>query len=221
MGRKRQTEGGAAEGPAAALGGGGVTALHRFLPGNPYLVGLPQFALRSPLWETHESLSALLDGGANASTSLPVEPPAKHVITHESWKLVKVEPEVQDLADHFGLDGRIAGKLQEALDTREEPGEDLEVLWEILDEARNPPGLTMIKVKEMLEGTYRAGEKQDAGVKALAEKFNLDERATYKLGEVLSTRPNRKEVSLPRALVCFHALAPVPSIALATPAMQA
>ena len=53
-------------------------------------------------------------------------------------------------------------------------------MWEILDEARNPPGLTMIKVfatlnsfksifsaaawevKEMLDGTFRAGEQKDA-----------------------------------------------------------
>eukprot|EP00438_Fugacium_kawagutii_P009181 Skav206222 [mRNA] locus=scaffold1844:601660:605945:- [translate_table: standard] len=78
----------------------------------------------------------------------------KHVITQErtrtdsprdSWRLVKIEPEVQDIADHFGLDERITGKLQEALSTRPDPGTDLEVMWEILDEARNPPGLTMIK----------------------------------------------------------------------------
>lgn len=94
----------------------------------------------------------------------------------------------QDIADHFGLDERITGKLQEALNTREDPGTDLEahfrscspafwrenglekaletsemmrnarllggsesweVMWEILEEARNPPGLTMIKARKL------------------------------------------------------------------------
>merc|ERR1719162_2687776 len=80
--------------------------------------------------------------------------PKKNVVTQDSWRLIKVEPEIQDMADHFGLDERITGKLQEALNTRDNPGSDLEVLWEILEEARNPPGLTMIKVKEMVEGTF-------------------------------------------------------------------
>ncbi|CAE7445267.1 Anks1b [Symbiodinium pilosum] len=119
---------------------------------------------------------------------------SKHIITQDSWRLVKIEPEVQDIADHFGLDERITGKLQEALNTRPDPGTDLQVMWEILDEARNPPGLTMIKVKEMLDGTFRAGEQKDAGVQSLAEKFKLDERAAYKLSEVLSTKPKKKDV---------------------------
>lgn len=119
---------------------------------------------------------------------------SKHVITQDSWRLVKIEPEVQDIADHFGLDERITGKLQEALNTRPDPGTDLEVMWEILDEARNPPGLTMIKVKEMLDGTFRMGEQKDAGVEVLKDKFKLDERAAYKLSEVLSTKPNKRDV---------------------------
>merc|ERR1719149_368100 len=52
----------------------------------------------------------------------------------------------------------------------------------------------MIKVKEMVEGTFRAGEKADADVKLLAEKFKLDERSAYKLSEVLATKKNKAEV---------------------------
>jgi len=132
--------------------------------------------------------------GATGAAAPKAPPPKRHAVTQDSWRGVKMEPEVQDLADHFGLDERIAGKLQEALDQRERPGEDLEVMWEILDEARNPPGLTMIKVKEMLEGSFRAGEKGDTQVAALSKRFGLDERATYKLSEVLATRANRHEV---------------------------
>lgn len=187
MGRKRQIEG---VGPEAYLGSqlGGATGgppVHQFAPGNPYLVGL--------LPTDPGILNAVAADKTPGGTDGPREK-GKHVVTQDSWRLVKVEPEVQDLADHFGLDERITGKLQEALDRRGDPGGDLEVMWEILDEARNPPGLTMIKVKEMLDGTFRSGEKADASVKALAVKFHLDERATYKLSEVLATKPNKKEV---------------------------
>eukprot|EP00435_Cladocopium_sp_Y103_P045542 s514_g13.t1 len=164
----------------SALGGlisGGSAGIHRFAPGNPYLVTVMPLLVNmacSPAPEKNEK--------------------SKHVITQDSWRLVKIEPEVQDIADHFGLDERITGKLQEALNTRPDPGTDLEVMWEILDEARNPPGLTMIKVKEMLDGTFRMGEQKDAGVEVLKDKFKLDERAAYKLSEVLSTKPNKKDV---------------------------
>eukprot|EP00439_Symbiodinium_sp_Y106_P084841 s357_g26.t2 len=162
-----------------AVGQGGPPAkFHQFAPGNPYLV----------------TVMPLLVNLGSACAPAHEAAESKHIITQDSWRLVKIEPEVQDIADHFGLDERITGKLQEALNTRPDPGTDLQVMWEILDEARNPPGLTMIKVKEMLEGTFRAGEQKDAGVQSLAEKFKLDERAAYKLSEVLSTKPNKKDV---------------------------
>lgn len=189
MGRKRQFEAGVLV-DSGVLGSQVIAPLefHQFAPGNPYLVGLP------PL-----PPGTYIDEPAQAAPPVPAaapqpEAPKKHVITQDSWRAVAVEPEVQDLADHFGLDERITGKLQEALNLREDPGEDLEALWGILDEARNPPGLTMIKVKEMIEGTFRAGEKGDPVVKALSERFKLDERATYKLGEVLASKPNRREI---------------------------
>ncbi|CAJ1361549.1 unnamed protein product [Effrenium voratum] len=171
MGRKRQIDGEGTPG----FGLGGTIKIHQFAPGNPYLA----------------SVMPLLASMASACNMAPQNQESKHIISQDSWRLVKIEPEVQDIADHFGLDERITGKLQEALNTRPDPGTDLQVMWEILDEARNPPGLTMIKVKEMLDGTFRAGEQKDAGVQYLAEKFKLDERAAYKLSEVLSTKPNK------------------------------
>ncbi|CAK8995423.1 Minor histocompatibility antigen H13 (Intramembrane protease 1) (IMP-1) (IMPAS-1) (hIMP1) (Presenilin-like protein 3) (Signal peptide peptidase) [Durusdinium trenchii] len=179
--RKRQLDGPGGFPEAASLlsGQGSPTGIHKFAPGNPYLVSV---------------MPLLLNMATACGPAFEKNEKSKHVITQDSWRLVKIEPEVQDIADHFGLDERITGKLQEALNTRPDPGTDLEVMWEILDEARNPPGLTMIKVKEMLEGTFRMGEQKDAGVQSLAEKFKLDERAAYKLSEVLSTKPNKKDV---------------------------
>lgn len=178
MGRKRQIDGPGGFPEGGLISGQGNSAgIHRFAPGNPYLVTVMPLLVNmacSPAPEKNEK--------------------SKHVITQDSWRLVKIEPEVQDIADHFGLDERITGKLQEALNTRPDPGTDLEVMWEILDEARNPPGLTMIKVKEMLDGTFRMGEQKDAGVEVLKDKFKLDERAAYKLSEVLSTKPNKRDV---------------------------
>ncbi|CAE8727111.1 unnamed protein product, partial [Polarella glacialis] len=143
------------------LGVTGVTSdrVHVFAPGNPYLVGLANPAPANPLF------LSVVAAGAQADSILGLDAlpeKGKHAITQDSWRMVKIEPEVQDIADHFGLDERITGKLQEALDVRnEQAGADLEAMWEILDEARNPPGLTMIKVKEMLDGTFRMGEKAD------------------------------------------------------------
>eukprot|EP00913_Durusdinium_trenchii_P013669 g12835.t2 len=108
---KRQLDGPGGFPEAASLLSGSPTGIHKFAPGNPYLVSV---------------MPLLLNMATACGPAFEKNEKSKHVITQDSWRLVKIEPEVQDVLHHFGLDERITGKLQEALNTRPDPGTDLE-----------------------------------------------------------------------------------------------
>lgn len=107
----------------------------------------------------------------------------------------KIAVEVQELADHFGLDERITKRLDDEMKSRNDTFEgDLEALYDILETARNPPGLLSVKIKEMQDGVFVGRPKADKDVEEMRKKFKLDEQATNKLAEVLASRTeNRKE----------------------------
>jgi len=106
-----------------------------------------------------------------------------------------VNPDVQELADHFGLDERIAKQLDDEMKTRGDTFDgDLAALWDILETARNPAGLLSVKIKEMQEGTFIGQPKIDKDIKEFQKMYRLDDQATKKLAEVLQNRPaTRKE----------------------------
>lgn len=106
-----------------------------------------------------------------------------------------INPDVQEMADHFGLDERIAKQLDDQMKTREDTFDgDLVALWDILETARNPAGLLSVKIKEMQEGTFIGQPKMDKDIKDFQKKYRLDDQATRKLAEALQNRPQtRKE----------------------------
>merc|ERR1719443_2181051 len=70
--------------------------------------------------------------------------------------------------------------------------EDMKALWEILEGARHPAGLLMVKIREMSEGNFRGTATPVKDVEDMAKKFKLDAQASAKLAEVLSKRDNRR-----------------------------
>merc|ERR1719150_294631 len=109
--------------------------------------------------------------------------------------LPSINPDVQELADHFGLDERITKQLDDEMKQRADTFEgDLVALWDILETARSPAGLLSVKIKEMQEGTFIGEPKMDKDIKEFKKKYNLDDQATRKLAEVLQNRAaTRKE----------------------------
>merc|ERR1719401_1561757 len=105
-----------------------------------------------------------------------------------------LDPEVQELSHHFNLDDRAVRALDQQMKKRKATfEEDMSAIWEILEGARNPSGLLMVKVREMAEGIFRGFSTPEADVAAFAKRFGLDAHASAKLAEVLSRRGDPKE----------------------------
>lgn len=105
-----------------------------------------------------------------------------------------IDPEIAEMAHHFNLDDRAVRALDQQMKRRKETfDDDLAALWEILEGARNPSGLLMVKVREMAEGTFRGYSCPEKDVSDFAKKFNLDIQASAKLAEVLARRDDPKE----------------------------
>merc|ERR1719293_576476 len=106
-----------------------------------------------------------------------------------------INPDVQDLADHFGLDERITKQLNDEMVKRKDTHDgDMHALWDILETARVPAGLLSVKIKEMQDGVFVGQPKIDKDVREMQRMYRLDDQATRKLAEALQNRPQtRKE----------------------------
>merc|ERR1719401_2111287 len=105
-----------------------------------------------------------------------------------------IDAEVMELRDHFNLDDKVVNALDQQVKRRKATRvEDMSALWEILEGARNPSGLLMVKVREMAEGVFRGLSTPEKNVAEFARKFGLDAHASAKLAEVLSRRGDPKE----------------------------
>lgn len=125
-------------------------------------------------WQTPEMAQALTQQAAEA---------------YELEKTAGMDPEVQELSEHFNLDERVAKALNQQMKNRKDTYEgDMQTLWEVLEGARNPSGLLMVKVREMMDGKFRGATDPDNGLRAWGKKYKLDEQAITKLAEVLAKR---------------------------------
>jgi len=105
-----------------------------------------------------------------------------------------VDPDVQDLADHFGLDERITRQLDDELKKRPVTCEgDLLALWDILKDARSPQGLLHAKMREMQANTFVGQPTMDKDMEEMQRKYQLDDQAIRKLAEVLQKRSATRE----------------------------
>mmetsp|Transcript_797 Transcript_797/g.2179 ORF Transcript_797/g.2179 Transcript_797/m.2179 type:complete len:286 (+) Transcript_797:71-928(+) len=106
-------------------------------------------------------------------------------------------PEVEELAEHFGLDERITKRLDDEIRKRTASLDgDIAALWDVLEAARNPAGLLAVKIQEMQDGIFVGKAKLDKDIADLVKKFKLDETAAMKLAGVLMARKDRRKVDL-------------------------
>jgi len=106
----------------------------------------------------------------------------------------QVDPDVQELADHYGLDERITRQLDAELRKRPMTWEDdLIALWDILKDARSVPGMLSKKIEEMQENTFIGLPTADKDIADIKKKYGLDDQATRKLAEVLVKRPETRQ----------------------------
>ncbi|CAK0825521.1 unnamed protein product [Prorocentrum cordatum] len=104
-----------------------------------------------------------------------------------------LNPEVKELAEHFNLEDRCARALDQQLKLRKDTfTEDMAAIWDILEGARSPSGLLMVKVREMAEGTFRGFSTPEEDVQKFAKQYKLDVQASAKLAEVLAKRQDPK-----------------------------
>eukprot|EP00927_Polykrikos_kofoidii_P083539 TRINITY_DN8577_c0_g1_i1.p1 TRINITY_DN8577_c0_g1~~TRINITY_DN8577_c0_g1_i1.p1 ORF type:complete len:292 (+),score=55.42 TRINITY_DN8577_c0_g1_i1:77-952(+) len=191
MGRKKRTGGVEAVAEDTSAGGGagpadGTAAGVNALPAAA--VGVPP---RAPL----NTLQVMLQSNPNLASQIAANPLlAAQLLQHAQAASAPIHtsginPDVQELADHFGLDERITKRLDDEMKNRTDTFEgDLIALWDILETARVPAGLLSVKIKEMQDGTFIGEPKMDKDIKEFKKKYNLDDQATRKLAEVLQNR---------------------------------
>jgi len=188
MGRKRNTEGAGGQETAAAdtpppppplpsmpAGASAASpALQALLATNPGLL------LSNPLLAVQMLNSGLLNG-LSGLTGAAV--PKAAVPELEA----RIDPDVQELCEHFNIEDRHLQRLNEIMKNRKDTFEgDMLKLWEKLEDAREPAGLLVVKMREMEEGTFIGKTKIDPQLAEMVKKYNLDSTAELRLSDILA-----------------------------------
>mmetsp|Transcript_47319 Transcript_47319/g.133472 ORF Transcript_47319/g.133472 Transcript_47319/m.133472 type:complete len:320 (-) Transcript_47319:57-1016(-) len=108
-----------------------------------------------------------------------------------------IDPDVQELCDHFHIEDRHLQRLNEIMKNRQDTFEgDMLKLWEKLEDAREPAGLLVVKMREMEEGTFIGKQKADKELVNLSKKYNLDNTAESRLADIIARfeEPKKKEM---------------------------
>jgi len=183
------------------LEGGSVMDLQALLQAASGILGSPPGAASSPAAAaqapTNPSAALLADPGYAAQIAANpflANPAYVQAAAIASSSIQGIDPDVQELADHFGLDERITKQLDNEMKNRQDTFEgDLLALWDILEHARSPPGLLSVKIKEMQAGTFVGQPTIDKDIKEFQRMYKLDDQATRKLAEVLHNRKETRE----------------------------
>lgn len=144
------------------------------LPGMPGLPGAPGMMMPN------------LDPDALATLQTQ-----QQALDYEAQKMNSgsVEPEVMELAQHFGLSDRHTRLLDEQLKKRNNTfEEDIASMYEILKGAKNPADLLMVSIRWMSEGVFRGTLTPNPEVERVAKMYKLDAPSACKLAEILETR---------------------------------
>jgi len=108
---------------------------------------------------------------------------------YDQAKNAGISAEVAELSEHFGIDERATKALDVEMKKREATyREDMEALWVGLEGARNPSGMLMLKVKDMMAGNFKGMSALDGVVQEFAKRYKLDAQAAIKLSEVIGNR---------------------------------
>lgn len=98
-----------------------------------------------------------------------------------------IDPDVQELCDHFHIEDRHTQRLNEIVKNRRDTFEaDMLKLWEKLEDAREPAGLLVVKMREMEEGTFVGKQKADPQLASMSKKYGLDNTAESRLADIVS-----------------------------------
>merc|ERR1719436_362355 len=98
-----------------------------------------------------------------------------------------IDPDVQELCDHFHIEERHARRLSDIMRNRQDTFvEDLERLYDVLERANSPAGLLVVKMREMEEGTFVGKAKADKDLATISKKYKLDDQAESKLADILA-----------------------------------
>lgn len=201
MGRKKKIGG---DGPGQEEEGGGAAGSSSdaaAAPAAPQLASLPAgAAAQSP------ALQALLanPGLLLANPMLAVQMLNTGLLSNAAAAMAKaappqpmhssIDPDVQELCDHFHIEDRHVHRLNEIMKNRQETFEgDMLKLWEKLEDAREPAGLLVVKMREMEEGTFIGKQKIDKELATMVKRYNLDRMAESRLSDILARfEPEKK-----------------------------
>lgn len=148
------------------------------------LAANPALMMQNPLLAMQVLNSGLLNQQAAAKAPAPVVPPPK---VSEPGTHLRIDPDVQELCDHFEIEDRHLQRLNEIMKGRQDSFEgDMLKLWEKLEDAREPAGLLVVKMREMEEGTFVGKQKADKQLADMVKKFGLDNMAEARLADILS-----------------------------------
>lgn len=115
-------------------------------------------------------------------------------VAFESAQAQQAEIEIQELCEHFGITGEHVDRLRRLLRKRMEKNgragfeSDLAKLWEVMELARRPDSMLIVKMREMETGVFVGKTKPSGALLELVKKYRLDEEASSKLAEVLALR---------------------------------
>jgi len=141
----------------------------------------PSLLLQNPVLALQIANSGLLN--AAAPKAGPPEPAAP-----------SIDPDVQELCDHFHIEDRHLQRLNEIMKGRQDTFEgDMLKLWEKLEDAREPAGLLVVKMREMEEGTFIGKQKADKDLATIVKRYQLDHTAESRLADILARFDEQKK----------------------------
>mmetsp|Transcript_2188 Transcript_2188/g.7323 ORF Transcript_2188/g.7323 Transcript_2188/m.7323 type:complete len:275 (+) Transcript_2188:61-885(+) len=117
----------------------------------------------------------------------------------ETAQSQQAEIEIQELCEHFGITGEHVDRLRRLLRKRIEKGgregfeSDMAKLWEVMELARRPDSMLIVKMREMETGVFVGKTKPSGALLDLCKRYRLDEEASAKLAEVLQLRQETVE----------------------------
>lgn len=152
---------------------GGVAALSKSMPMGAMPSTMP-----------HPPVSSALQGEASGNPMLSMLMKKPGDVEMET--MGPIDPDVQELCDHFNIEERHVVKLGELMKSRQDTFEgDMLKLWEELERARVPNGMLVVTMREMENGRF-IGKGTHKDLNDLCERHKLDETATSKLGDILA-----------------------------------
>lgn len=196
MGRKSKILGGGGSGGDAA-GSTEPTSQPASLPAGAQAPSLglqsllaanPALLMSNPLLAVQMLNSGLFPAAPAARAGQPCPPPE---LTQT------IDPDVQELCDHFHIEDRHLQRLNEIMKGRQDTFEgDMLKLWEKLEDAREPAGLLVVKMREMEEGTFVGKQKADKELATLSKKYGLDNTAESRLADILARFDAQKKTEM-------------------------